>query len=205
MNSLATVDSARRGAPRERAGQDWYREPEWAVHGLFDVHGFDGGIYDPACGAGTILRVARAYGYEAIGSDVVDRGAGLQFWKADFLVDDVLNMGRLGAALVRTKHVVTNPPFSLAEDFLRRALRLTAQHAKIAMLLRLSFLEGRRRRWIFDETPLAAVHPFAARVSMPPGGMDVQAKGGAVAFAWLVWSHDHQGPPILRRIERGPS
>ena len=195
--SLATVDSSRQAQPREREANDWYVEPEWAVRGLLDVQRFSGSVWDPACGKGTIPRTLSACGVRsAFGTDLMDRGYGSQ---VDFLTvptDDPSN---------QVANIASNPPFNLAKPFLRHALKL-ARH-KVAFLLRLSWLEGQSRRWIFDETPLAAIHPFAARVSMPPGNSTVKPKGGAVAFAWYVWdwSHPIGAPPILRRIERKPS
>lgn len=192
----ATVDSSTTQKRRERNANDWYVEPAWSVEGLLDVQCFSGYTLDPACGRGNIVSTFKARGLRCVGTDIVNRAPHLfTFDSVDFL-----DPRQHTAA----DNVVSNPPFDLAEEFLRRALDL-ARH-KVAFLLRLSWLEGRRRRWIHDETPLAAVHPFAARVSMPPGGRDIVAKGGAVAFAWYVWDHSHKigSPPILRRIERGP-
>lgn len=193
--SLATVDSSVRSAPREREANDWYVEPSWAVLGLLDVQRFSGLTLDPACGGGNIVDVLAGRDMDAVGSDLVNRVG--RFSVANFLeqraVVDVVD------------NIITNPPFDLAEAFLRKALTV-ARH-KVAFLLRLSWLEGRARRWVYDTTPLAAVHPFASRVSMPPGGSEIPAKGGAVAFAWFVWDHSHPvgAPPALRRIERTPT
>jgi len=192
--TLPTIDSSARAAPRERSANDWYREPVWAIEGLLDVQRFSGLTLDPACGSGTIPTTFEARGLSCHGADLVDRAGG------DYAVMDFLTETRAGAV----DNVVTNPPFDLAEAFLSRALRL-ARH-KVAFLLRLSWLEGRSRIWVYDSTPLCAVHPFAARVSMPPGGMDIEPKGGAVAFAWYVWDHSHPvgAPAVIRRVERSP-
>lgn len=195
--SLATVDSARVAAPREREANDWYVEPEWAVRGLLDVQRFSGTIWDPACGKGTIPRTLKACGHtRVLATDLIDRGYGLG--GVDFLAPAKPPGG------VAIDNIVSNPPFDRAADFLRLALAL-ARH-KVALLLRLSWLESEGRRWVFDETPLAAIHPFGCRVSMPPGSSAEEAKGGAVAFMWAVWdwSHPVGAPPILRRIERKP-
>lgn len=192
--SLATVDSAAKATPRARNAHDFYSEPAWAVEGLLDVQRFSGGVWDPACGKGTIPCVFVAHGFSHVtATDLVSRGFGAG--GVDFLRCDNVQGG---------DNIVCNPPFNLAEPFLKTALKL-ARH-KVAFLLRLSWLEGRARRWVYDQTPLAAVHPFAARVSMPPGDSDVVAKGGAVAFAWFVWDHSHPvgAPAMMRRIERGP-
>lgn len=192
--ALATVDSSKATQPRERAAGDFYTEPEWAVEGLMDVQRFAGGIYDPAAGEGTIPRVFQRHGFAVTASDLHLRGG-------NSLIGDFLAFNE------PVDNVVCNPPFALASQFIHRGLRVA--RFKVAMLLRLSFLEGGAkdplRAWALDEAPLAAVHPFAARVSMPPGGRGLIAKGGAVAFCWLVWDHDHQGPPVMRRILRRPT
>lgn len=191
MSALATVDSGSAGGiSREREALDWYVEPEWAVDALFDAEKFEGLIYDPACGGGTIPTVANRRMFEAHGSDIVDRGcffAPRKSW--DYL--------ERGSSIPRPDNIVCNPPFAHAEAFIRLGLR-TVQR-KACYLLRLSFLEGRKRRALFVTTPIARVHVFSARVSMPPGGQGIKAQGGAVAFAWFVWDTAHpvgQGPTI---------
>jgi hypothetical protein len=195
--SLATVDSAAKPTPRTRNAHDFYSEPAWAVEGLLDAQRFSGLTLDPACGRGTIPIAFRERDMDCAAADIVDRS---DIFYGDFHQGDFLAVNASKAVA----NIVCNPPFNLAEPFLRKALDV-ASH-KVAFLLRLSWLEGRARRWVYDQTPLAAVHPFAARVSMPPGDSDVVAKGGAVAFAWFVWDHSHPigAPAMMRRIERGP-
>lgn len=205
---LATVDSAVLLQTRERSGDDWYREPGWAVEGLLDVEEFPSPCWDPACGLGRIPEVLQAAGVTCFGTDLRTRSDLLRarpWWRGEH---DFAAGGAAARVPLSWQSIVTNPPFALAEEFLRRALAM-AQH-KVAFLLRLSWIEGRGRRWVWDETPLAAIHPFARRVSMPPGDFLGEAKGGAVAFAWFVWERGRQRvggrylPPVVTRIERGP-
>jgi hypothetical protein len=64
-------------------------------------------------------------------------------------------------------------------------------------LARLALLEGIKRRQLLQTTPLARVWVSSRRVSMPPGGTDINAKDGAIAYAWFVWVHGHVGPPTI--------
>lgn len=198
-SALATVDSSAQQIPRERSANDFYREPAWAVHALLDAERFIEWVYDPACGTGNIPEVCKARGLKTFGSDIVDRGYGA---KLDFLtgpnpLDDA-----------RPTNIICNPPFEHAEHFIQRSLGL-ATH-KVAMLLRWSFCEGgtgrtekaKLRRWALEEAPLARVYVFASRVSMPPGDFQGDAKGGAVAFGWFVWGHDHRGPATFHRLHK---
>ena len=79
--------------------------------------------------------------------------------------------------------------------FLLHALKLTT--GKVALLARLALLEGQKRRALFQSTPLARVWVSSRRVSMPPGGTDIPAKGGAIAYAWFVWERGYSGAPSL--------
>lgn len=173
---------------RERAENDFYVEPEWAVEALINSVRFDGVIWDPACGTGTIPNVFRRHGTEVWASDIVNRWCEYSFI-CDFL-----------SANVSVPNIVSNPPYNLAQRFVERALSLADK--KVAMLLRLAFLEGRKRKKFFETTPLSRVLVFAPRVSMPPGGRGIRAAGGMVAFAWFVWDHEHRGPPTIGWLDR---
>jgi len=166
---------AQRSAPvYERHAFDWYVEGPEVVDKLFDAVRFDGPIHDPACGAGNIPRVAAARGIAATGSDLVDRGYGTG--GVDFLDDTT----------PRT-NIVSNPPYVLAERFALHALTVTS--GRVALLVRLAFLEGQaRRKRLFLAHPPERVLVLSTRPSMPPGDLAIQAKGGKVAYAWVIWN-----------------
>jgi hypothetical protein len=175
-----------------RNGNDFYREPRWAADALFAAEPFREWIWDPACGTGNILKSAEAAGHVfTVGTDIVDRGyAGVEMH--DFTHQCAPLCVKPGMAV----SIVTNPPFALAETFIERALALA--DLKVAMLLRLAFLEGwKRHERIFSKTPLARVLVFRKRLSMLPGEMEVAGKGGTTAFAWFVWHKDHRGEPTI--------
>lgn len=175
----ATPKGNARSSGYARNSHDWYVESASAVDALLDVETFDGTVWDPACGGGNIPLRCRARGMEAVGSDIVDRGAG------GFIVDFFAMDHLLGPV------VVTNPPFVYAQRFVEHALKLGA--AKVAIIQRLAFLEGQERGKMFRATPPARVWVFSSRQSMPPGGMDVPAQSGSVAYCWIVWDKTHCG------------
>ncbi len=170
-----------RASGYERAEEDWYVEPRWAVDALLDVERFEGLSWDPSCGGGNIPRAFVARELDCVGSDVVDRGYGT---KGSFFNQ------------VRTvDNIVTNPPYGVIEEYVAHALRLADR--KVAILARLAFLEGQKRRAKFAAWPLARVWVSSRRMSMPPGGTEIPAKGGTIAYAWFVFEHGHSGPPVL--------
>lgn len=195
MSALATVTSHQ----PDRDEHDFYVEPPEAVEALLSVEPFSGSIWDPACGQGTIPATLRRSGHpthEVLGSDIVMRGTPLSpvyyFQKIDFIGDY--------RPITVVANIITNPPFKLLEPFIERAM-LTVTH-KAAFLVRLSALEGmKRHERIFAKHPLARIHVFKNRISMPPGGRGIEVKGGAVAFCWWVFDKSHQGPPTVHWIK----
>lgn len=160
--------------------------PTWpgATRALLSVEHFAGPIWEPACGEGDMSRVLIDAGHDVVSTDLVQRGFGEA--RVDFLME----------WQARAPNIVTNPPFGLAKPFVDRALSLTT--GKVAMFLRLAFLEGVERGGWFSDTPLARVWIMSRRVPMQRGRLSEIGDGhGVIAFAWFVWDHAHCGPPTL--------
>lgn len=100
------------------------------MHALLRVERLPPTIWEPACGRGAIAKVLTAAGFNVWSSDLVDYGFGVP--KIDFLLERQCWNGA----------IVTNPPYKLADDFVRHALGLCE---KVVMLLRLAFYESERR------------------------------------------------------------
>ena len=193
--ALIAAGAARSLSGYNRAVHDWYQEGPEIVDALLDVEeqfgGFPGRCWDPAAGGGNIPERMKARGMEAFGSDIARRDYGI---------------GGLDFLTVPTHPVsciVSNPPFKLLKPWTFKALASTS--FKVALLARWSWYESVGRDDLFGRgthypTPLARVWMSAKRVSMPPGGFNLEAKGGKVPYAWFVFVHGHQGPPALGRI-----
>ena len=167
---------------RER--DDFYPTPPKATKALLSVESFEGGIWEPACGDGAISKVLEEAGYSVLSTDLVDRGYGQG--GIDFLLD----------YQTAADNIVTNPPFKFAEQFVRHALGRSRR--KVAILDRLAWLEGKARKRLYAESPIARVWVFSERVPMLRGGDQMMAGGGGmIAFAWYVWEHGYTGKPTL--------
>jgi hypothetical protein len=102
--------------------------------------------------------------------------------------------------------VITNPPFRLAEDFTKRALKI-ARHG-VAMLTRTVFIGsvGRYER-LFNSNPPTAFAQFTERVPMVKGRIDKKAST-ATGYGWLVWERGRPEsrlvwiPPCRKSLER---
>ena len=169
---------------RDIRNEDFYPTPPRSTQALLDVERFDGPIWEPACGDGAMAKVLKNNGYDVVSTDLVDRGYGTH--GIDFLME----------YKSLAPNIVTNPPFKHAVPFLRKALSLST--GKVAFLCRLAWLEGKERKKIFQNTPIARVWVFSERIPMLRNGDVMHAGGGGmIAFAWFVWDHSHKGPPTL--------
>jgi hypothetical protein len=161
-------------------GPDFYPTPDWATHALVANEHFEGRIWEPACGDGTMVKVLRDSGCPVDGSDLYDRGygeVGVDFLKSSRTVENI----------------VTNPPYNSAEGFVEAGLRQAT--GKLCLLLRLAFLEGaNRQRTIFLRTPPARVWVFSERITFYPAGAVVKGSG-TTAYAWFVWDKKHGNLP----------
>lgn len=170
------------GTSAGRNLHDFYPTPQMATEALLMAEWFDGEIWEPACGDGAISKVLESHGYTVKSTDLVDRGYG------DGGIDFLLSPNEA------TGNVITNPPYSLASEFIDAALARTT--GKVAMLLKLAFLEGGKRKSMFQRTPLARVHVFSKRLTMKRNGEPLKS-GGMIAFAWFVWEHGYSGRPTV--------
>lgn len=159
----------------------FYPTPPAGTEALLRVEKFTGSIWEPACGEGHMSNVLSSAGYSVISTDLVDRGFGEA--RVDFLMEHKL----------LAPNIVTNPPFKLGEQFVRKAFDLGAD--KIAVLCRLMWLETENRRDLFKQCGLVRVHVFAKRLGMAKSGL--ADKGGMVPYAWFVFEKSCNGPPTL--------
>lgn len=168
----------------ERDERDWYVEPSWCWRALFETVTIEGTVLDPACGGGTGLEWCAANGVHALGSDIIDRGAGT--WVGDFLAPKYP---------LRADNIICNPPYRLTVEFAYQALLYA--RCKVALLVPLPFLCSQRRYGLFTETPVAHVVVLSRRPSMPPGGQGIKATGGKEDYAWICWDHDVVDAPVI--------
>ncbi len=162
-------------------GPDYFPTPAWATWALIDNERFEGGIWESACGNGAMSEVLKETGQQLQSSDLYDRGYG----EAGI---DFLETSR------RADNVITNPPYNAAEGFVRSGL--SASRKKLALLLRLAFLEGaNRQRTIFSQVPPSRVWVFSERITFYPAGATIRGSG-TTAYAWFVWDKDSPGTEL---------
>jgi hypothetical protein len=177
-----------RDALAER-GEDCYETPPEATLALLKAEKLPTHIWEPAAGRGAIVNVLRDHGHTVYASDLIDYQQFGQAVRVDFLMEH--------RAPMFCDAIVTNPPFKLVDQFVRRAIVLVP---KVCMLLRLAYLEGIGRDDILDGG-LARVHVFRNRLPrMHRDNYDGPKATSTIAFAWFVWELGHTGPAALNRI-----
>ena len=170
----------------ERQREDYYATEPKAVEELLKIETFCDSILEPACGEGHISEVLKRNGYHVVSRDLVDRGYGDV---ADFLsVDNTLFDG----------DVITNPPYRYAQEFVEKALQIVPKGRKIAMFLRLQFLEGKKRKELFMRTPPKTVWVSSSRLKCAINGDFAQAGSSAAAYAWFVWEKGYCGSTTVK-------
>jgi len=172
-----------------REKDDFYPTPEWATEALMKREKFEGLVWECACGDGSMAKVIEKYNH-VLPTDIVDRGYGL-FGDVDFLNNERIQP---------QESIITNPPYKFAKDFILTAKKKS--RGKIAMLLKLSFLEGRNRFDMFQdkEFPLKKVYVFCGRITMFPNGIKTSNASGTIAYAWFVWDKNYEGSPQIEWI-----
>lgn len=166
------------GSATDPVPHDFYRTGAVATRSLLSVELFSGVIWEPACGVGDMAEVLKRGENvtSVISTDIVDRGYGKQS-PHNFLTDPPLS---------GFNHIVTNPPYSLAEAFALRAIDLVPRNGKVALFCRTLFLEGTGRRdRLFKVYPPTRIWVLSARPPMAKGDMPFQV--GLVSFSWFVW------------------
>lgn len=179
----------------QRQPEDFYATDPRAVRMLLELETFDRRVWEPTCSDGAIARVLEDAGYDVLSTDKYPRGYG-QPEPFDFLTDTL--------AEPWPGDIITNPPYSLAEQFVYRAFELAAPGRKVAMFLRLTFLEGRRRAKLFESCPPRRVWVASGRLKCAiDGDFSRIGNAGTVAYCWMVWEKGFRGKPELGWFNKG--
>ena len=170
---------------------DYYATDPRAVELLLAHEEFDRRrcIWEPACGEGHISKVLSAHHYPVLSTDLIDRGYGTG--GVDFLATPT-NVEPWDG------DIITNPPYKFAQAFAEKALELIPKGKKVAMFLKLTFLEGQARRDLFRKYPPKTVYVSSARLECGKNGNFTGSS--AVAYCWIVWQKGYKGPTKLKWI-----
>lgn len=176
---------------KERQNEDFYATDPIAAELLLKEEKFSHNIWECACGQKHLSGVFEKYGYNIRSSDLIDRCGNEVF---DFL--SMENQSWDG-------DIITNPPYKYASEFIYKSLSVIQQGNKVAMFLKLQFMEGKERKHLFTKFPPKTVYISSSRILCAKNGdfEGLKASGGsAVAYAWYVWEKGFKGNTTVKWI-----
>lgn len=184
----------------EREINDFYATPYIATNALIKYlqsnypNVSNETIWEPACGKGHISECLKSAGYDVVSTDLINRGYGSTGDEYDFLSDNVTATGM---------HTITNPPYKYAQEFVEKAIDIMEDGKLCCMLMKLTFLEGKKRYDMFQKYPPKHLLVFSNRINCAHGGdfEKESALGGAVAYGWYIWEKGYTGKTMIEWIK----
>ena len=182
------------GNPKnERVENDYYATNPKALKALLERESFDFSTFlEPCVGEGHLANVVNSKNGTYI--DIVDRGFPNTI-EHDFLEWECDN---------KFSSIITNPPYSLAKEFVEKGMSLLSQNGKMAMFLKIQFLEGVKRIDMFTKYSPKYIYVFTKRMSTWNNGNELDTNGKrwatTMTHAWFVWENGYIGEPIIRWI-----
>lgn len=191
---------------KEREATDFYSTDPDCVKDLLELENFSETVLEPCCGSGNISKVLEDANFKVISTDLYDHGYGQSgidlFSYKDIDVD-----------------VITNPPFGIVTDFIEHMLKELKPKRKMALFLKLQFLEGQDRyKKIFSQKKLKTVYLYSKRVACfknnemyvknEDGSFKLDKDGNkikvpsAVAYAWYIFETDYCGDPVIKWLSK---
>lgn len=152
-------------------------------------------IWEPACGDGRLARVLEWHGYEVVSTDLREFSGygqgGIDFLHGDPATDYGWDIGEIDM-------IVTNPPFNLSVEFVRRALAYTPF---VIMLVKQNYYNTQNRYGFFQDARPNLFLPLTWRLAFLE---EERGKSPLMDCAWAVWSPAMDQSlcafePVLRR------
>ncbi len=171
---------SQRDSGYERKERDCYETPEWVTQALVPhIPERVTEIYEPAAGAGKMVRALCSAGYLVSADDISEGRDFLKFPK---------NLSK--------QAIVTNPPYVLAQEFAEHALAVTCSNGFVAMLLRTDFDHAKTRARLFSGRLFSKKLVLRQRIRW------IEGSTGSPSFnhAWFMWDWRHEGPPTIAYV-----
>lgn len=194
QNSIYKALGASNHTEEEREPNDYYATEPKAVELLLHEEVFCPHVWECACGEGHISEVLKKHSYRVKSSDLIDRGyEGTE-------IQDFLKVTKKDIENDFSRDIITNPPYKYAKEFVEHALDISMDGTKVAMFLKLTFLESKSRKELFQKYPPIRIYVFSERVKCAKNGDFENTGSSAVAYAWFIWKKGFQGAPVIKWI-----
>lgn len=188
--SIYTTLGASNHSLTKRQSEDYYATEPKATEILLENEKFSKRVWECACGEGHIAKVLENHDYDVSATDLIYRGYG-EKEPYNFLTCDEKNID---------EDIITNPPYKYAQEFVEKAIEVVATGHKVAMFLKLQFLEGKARKAMFAKYPPKTIYVSSSRLKCAINGNFGQVSSSAVAYAWFIWVKGYTGDPIIKWV-----
>jgi len=161
------MSATNRGAVRNK--NDFYPTPQEPIEKILNEIDFSdvSHFFEPCRGGGAIfnhIKVDKSY---------AELSEGIDYLTTDF----------------NTDLIITNPPFSIALEFLEKSLK---EAKTVVYLLRLNFMGSQKRKSFWQNNPPSHLFTLSKRPSFTGKGTD------STEYAWFVWDG---GGGILKSLK----
>ena len=214
-NSLRAAISVKSpNSTNEREPDDFYATDPKAIEALFNAprksYTQVTGMYLKACkedpnfwiwecaaGNGNLSNWLRENGYNVIASDLKYRGCtdGSIIDRLDFLKTVPYN--KFKGAAAHPFVILTNPPYSLATEFIEHALDILPNGGLYIALMNITYLHGiDRYKRVYSKGTLREVYVFSKRIHVYKNNIPT-GHASICVYAWYVFQKGYNGQPTL--------
>ena len=172
---------------RKRNDSDFYKTPGYAIEVFLRNYRLESDgltILDPCAGSGTIAKAVKKFYPKAIINQCEIRedqpliryegGWNFRGNALDLNSVDIVDVGV----------IISNPPYSMAQEIIEHFFKIKRPTAQVIMLLRIGFLESQKRIPFWKKYPVSELYPLSHRPSFTGDGHT-----DATAYAWFVWNN----------------
>ena len=147
-----------------------------------------GYIWECACGNGNLADLLLKHNFNVYATDLKDRGYGIQ-----------RNLDFLHTQERHGEIILTNPPYSLATEFIEHALELLPYGGLYIALMNITYLSGQKRyERVYSKGCLREIYVFSKRIECWKNNEKPKDKCGSIAnYAWYVFQKGFIGQPTL--------
>lgn len=194
-NSIYSPLGASNHSDYERSENDFYATSPKAIDDLLKILGSDlsCSVWEIACGNGHLSKRLKELrpDLKIYNSDIIKRD--FECREINFLNYDNPNSF--------DGDIITNPPYKYAREFVEKSIETVTTGHFVCMFLKLTFLEGQRRKEMFKKFPPKIVAVYSRRMQVARNGESKMfKKSSAICYAWFIWQKGSINVPIIKWI-----
>lgn len=177
----------------EREQHDYYATDPKAAEFLLKLEPQLNNIWENAAGEGHLASVFDEANKLAMATDLIDRDYKSEKPKVLCGKLDFFKVNKNWAG-----DIVTNPPYKYAQEWVEHSLALMSDGRYLCLFLKLTFLEGKARRELFEKNPPIRVWVSSSRIKCAKNGDFKAYDSSATAYAWFIWQKGYKGETVVK-------